>query len=976
MREVPAAYRGWGLAPVLSIGRMRATAWEYYAREVAGGLEDYYAGVGESPGIWSGRGAAAAEIAGVVRAEALGVAFGEARHPLSGAPLGLPWRTPDGVTGFDATFSAPKSVSVLFALGGAEVRVAVRAAHIAAVEDAGLAYLEDHAALTRRGHNGVMVTDTEGLVIARFEHRTSRAGDPQLHSHCLILNRVRDPADGSWRALDGRALYLEAKAAGVIYQAALRAELTRRLGVAWGPVTKHGQAELAGMPAGVLETFSKRAAQVEAAAEAKVAELEVALARPLDADERGRISRLAVLDTRPAKDHAPVDDRTLYGRWAAELRDCGREPATLLRRVFDAPTRVMPRSTEQQPAHLAGVVLAEVTGERATFARRDIAQVIARHLDVGDGGGAAKMRSRVEALTDALVARREVVCLQAPERLEAPAALVRRDGWSVWDAPQQVRYTTTEVLAIEARILHAAATGLAARVGVVDPAVLEQALAAEPRRLAVEQHGALRLLTGRGRRVEVLIGPAGSGKTTMLRVAARAWEAAGHPVIGLTHTAVAAGVLRSEAGVVAETLAKFLHWQAQNTTPPRWRLDREHVVIVDEAGMVNTRQLDRLVELVRRRGAKLVLVGDDRQLGAVRAPGGMLPALAESLGASELRQTHRFTHRWEATALAQLHRRDGAWLEAFRAHGRLHGGSQARARHGCFLGWWNAQQHGRDAIMLAADQHSVTELANRARAARVAAGQVSRFGLSVRPEAGVQIIGIGDLIETRHNHRGLRYGQGPQDWVRNHDRWHVADLDARHGTLTVEHARHQGRVILPRDYVAAHVRLGYASTIASAQGVTVDEAHVQVGSTMYANELYTAMSRGREANHAYVVCEPDHAAHTHGQPAAPSPVEVVARVAIRERPDWAAHSVLRRTMDHPERPEIVAARMAEVARTLSRTPPSVDRKALEAYRDHLAASVQPPELTRAATRQPKRPPVLARELPGLVYEPPGLGLER
>ena len=153
------------------------------------------------------------------------------------------------------------------------------------------------------------------------------------------------------------------------------------------------------------------------------------------------------------------------------------------------------------------------------------------------------------------------------------------------------------------------------------------------------------------------------------------------------------------------------------------------------------------------------------------------------------------------------------------------------------------------------------------------------FGLEVRTEHGAQRIGIGDLIETRRNHRGLRYGPGPQDWVRNHDRWHVVDLDARTGTLTVEHARHQGRITLPGDYVAQHVRLGYASTVASAQGVTVDEAHVQVTETMYANELYTGLSRGRDANHAYVVCEPDHTAHAHGQPGAPSPVEVLARVA-------------------------------------------------------------------------------------------------
>src|SRR6266545_7334459 len=230
MRESPEPRRGPGVTapgvtPVLSIGVMKARAFEYYAREVAAGLEDYYAGTGEAPGVWTGRGAEAAGIAGEATGESLERAFGDASHPESGEQLGRPWREPDGVIGYDATFSAPKSVSVLFAIGGPEVRAEVRAAHVAAVEEAGLAYLEDHAALTRRGRNGVMVTDTEGLVVARFEHRTSRALDPQLHSHCLILNKVRDARDGSWRALHGRPLFDEAKTAGMLYQGGLRAEL-------------------------------------------------------------------------------------------------------------------------------------------------------------------------------------------------------------------------------------------------------------------------------------------------------------------------------------------------------------------------------------------------------------------------------------------------------------------------------------------------------------------------------------------------------------------------------------------------------------------------------------------------------------------------------------------------------------------------------------------------------------------------------
>src|SRR6266487_2493392 len=236
--------------------------------------EPLHAAGGTAPGVWTGRGAAAAGISGEVSGEALERAFGEACHPDSGEPLGRPWREPDGVIGYDATFSAPKSVSVLFAIGGPELRAEIRAAHVAAVEDAGLAYLEDHAAFTRRGRNGGMITDTDGLVIARFEHRTSRALDPQLHSHCLVLNKVRDAHDGSWRALHGRPLFEEAKTAGMLYQAALRAELTRRLGVAWGPVSEHGQAELAGIPRQLLARFSTRATEVEAAAEAKIAELE------------------------------------------------------------------------------------------------------------------------------------------------------------------------------------------------------------------------------------------------------------------------------------------------------------------------------------------------------------------------------------------------------------------------------------------------------------------------------------------------------------------------------------------------------------------------------------------------------------------------------------------------------------------------------------------------------------------------------
>ena len=799
-----------------------------------------------------------------------------------------------------------------------------------------------------------MVLDTEGLVVARFEHRTSRALDPQLHSHCLILNKVRDPRDGSWRALDGRALYAEAKTAGVLYQAALRAELTGRLGVAWGPVSEHGQSELVGMPEDVLARFSTRTAQVDAAAQAKVRELETALGRSLEPDERRRVSRLAVLATRAAKTHDAQPDHALHARWAEETRALGYEPAALTTQAL----RPVARQWPPQP----GRVLDEVTAQRATFARRDVVQALARRLDMSPRTTAAQVRIEVEALADAVLARREVVCLQAPERAEAPPTMMRRDGWSVWDRPQQVRYTTREMLGVEARILHAAEVGRVAGVGVVEPGLLGRVLAGEPRVLGADQLEALVELTSRGRGVDVVVGPAGAGKTSMLRIAARAWHGSGHHVIGVTHTAVAADVLRREASIGAETVAKFLDWHDHDAIPAGWALSARHVVIVDEAGMVGTRHLDRLVAFAQAKGAKVVLVGDDRQLGAIRSPGGMFAALAEGLGALELHQTHRFTHPWEGTALGQLRRGEAGWLSAFGAHGRIHGGSEAVASRELFERWWDAHRSGVDTIMLAPDHRHASALAGRARAARVAAGQVTPGGVRVATETGTQTIGVGDQIETRRNHRGLRYGPDAGDHVRNHDRWHVIAVDEAAGTLTVEHQRHQARLTLPGDYVATQVRLAYATTIAAAQGLTVDQTHVLVTPATYKNELYVALSRGRHANHAYAISEPDaDRDHPQREPGGTqTPSEVLARVAQHERPDWAAHSVLRRNLTHPEHPDVVHARTQDVTRLLDTTPPGSEHDALDAYRDRLTDLARDPELPPPEVPTvPALPPPLA-----------------
>ncbi len=243
-------------ADVLSIAKLAAGQQNYYLNAVAKGVEDYYTARGEVPGRWVGSGAPDVGLGGrVADADLHAVLSGV--DPVSGRVLaGCGRRVP----GFDATFSAPKSVSLLYALGDIETRAAAVAAHEAAV-DAALGYLERHAAKGRRGHGGIVQVETGGFVAAAFRHRTSRLGDPQLHTHVLIANMAKG-VDGQWGALDGRLLYLHKRTAGYLYQAQLRANLVRGLGVEWSPVRK-GMAELAGIPQAVLRAFSRRRAEIE-----------------------------------------------------------------------------------------------------------------------------------------------------------------------------------------------------------------------------------------------------------------------------------------------------------------------------------------------------------------------------------------------------------------------------------------------------------------------------------------------------------------------------------------------------------------------------------------------------------------------------------------------------------------------------------------------------------------------------------------
>src|SRR5215218_4617758 len=325
---------------VLSIAKLTPGQEGYYERSVAAGLDDYYAGRGESPGVWTGRGAKALELEGLVHEGELGRLI-RGRHPQTEKELRRHYR-PRWITveridpfsgerslevkklapvaGFDLVFSVLKSVLLQQALGDEETRRAVNEAHTAAWQ-AALAYLEDEACVVRRGTGGIAREHGEGFVAAAYQHRTSRAQDPHLHTHVIVANMARRPSDGKWRALDGEAILKTYRlAAGYLYQAHLRGELSRRLGVEWE--TPHKRlADLKGVPRSVIDEFSTRRAQV---------------VEHMDEHATSGFwaAQIAAVDTRDRKEHA--DLARLRDDWRARAAEHGlgrAELAATMRRV-------------------------------------------------------------------------------------------------------------------------------------------------------------------------------------------------------------------------------------------------------------------------------------------------------------------------------------------------------------------------------------------------------------------------------------------------------------------------------------------------------------------------------------------------------------------------------------------------------------------------------------------------------------------
>ncbi|MGQ0631521.1 MAG: MobF family relaxase [Sporichthyaceae bacterium] len=887
---------------------LRHTACGDCARDAATPLTSYYADSGYPAGRWlgaglagfdAGRGLAAST---VVTEDAMGAVFGRGHDPVSETPLGRAYptyrsaderiadaaaRLPDtlaepdrqaavavierrerarpvraAVAGFDLTFTVPKSASVLWAIGDDPTRQAVTDAHHEAV-GAVLHLIEDRFLHTRIGANSCAQVSTSGMVAAAFDHWDTRTGDPNLHTHVVIANKVQGP-DGKWRSVDGQALYHAAVTCSEVYDDLLADALATRLSVCWSVRDRGARRspafEVDGIDDALLAVFSGRSVQVDAHLRALLAGFADTHDREPTRREVLRLRQQATLTSRPDKSVAPL--RELFTRW--------RETATAItgRRPEQIATGALqgapPAATAGQVAaevveDLANATLSGIAERRSTWTRPNLLAEAARASRL------MRMSSPVErvALLDRVVAAALARCvaLDAPELFNSPARFRRADGTSAFTRVDEHAYTTEAVLAAEARLLTATESTDAPRVPEDELATAARRIppGASGRRLTADQQAAVGSIATSGRRLDVLVGPAGTGKTRTLRAVRTAWEQAhgAGSVIGLAPSANAAAELAAALGIGCENTAKWLHESRQAEPAPKWCLHAGQLLVIDEASMVSTPDLDALLAQVGAAGAKAVLVGDHQQLDAVGA-GGAFGLLAEQTSSLHLTALWRFRNRWEANATQDLRAGRPDALDAYAEHSHLHGGPAELMIERAYAAWNTDLAAGRSAVLLAADRNTVTALNTRAHDDRVSAGLVRPDGITLADDTSA---GRGDVVVTRRNDRRIPTPDGGH--VRNGALWRITEthpdgsLDVtplpRPGADSPDPAG--GSLRLPGDYVRQNVELGYAATVHRAQGMTVDHSHVLVHAGMSRQQLYVAMTRGRTANHAYVAVD-------------------------------------------------------------------------------------------------------------------------
>jgi len=800
---------------VTKIGRGNA---KYWIEAVAEGGEDYYTKPGERPGEWIGGLASEVGLGGEVDREAyFRLLAGE--HAVDGRSLvrrppprifvdaSGRTRKKEPILGHDVRFSAPKSVSLLWAIGSAEAQREVEEAVDHAVR-AAYAHLEREACFVQRGKGGTEIERGAGFVGMAFLHRSSRAGDPALHVHVVTANMTRAASDGKWLSLANprrqNPLLREAKSTGYVFQAELRAELTRRLAVRWGPVV-NGHADLEGIPRAVIDHFSRRRNEI-------VEEME------RHGTTSAAAAEVAAYRTRDAKDYGVDPDRQ-RADWRAAAAEFDLTEANIARRVGGArhrePRPIGPRDLD--------AALGSLEATHSHFDRRDLLCAIADRM--GEGAAVDELERAVEQV----LAGEGVVCVHRGEGLLGTSY-----------------FTTPRLWEMEQKVMRSAAEGEDAGAAVVGTPALERVLAGHPY-LSDEQTEMVRRITAGGERIVTVAARPGTGKTTALKAAREAWSEAGVRGIGVATARSASGEL-ADAGVPSMSITALLIRCEEARSRGHRPLPAGTVIVMDESSTTSTPHMAALVELVEECRGKMVLIGDPRQIGAV-GPGGLYGRLTTVCEPAVLTAIRRQRDPDDRRIVELAHEGRGSdALDLLRVRDRLViADTLEESLDAMALDWHRSFAAGEDAMMIARRVRDVAELNARARALLRSEGRLASPGVTV----GGEDFAVGDRLVTRVNNRE----------VSNRERWEVIGIDADESHLMLERIGGDGRnVVLAPGYLERRadngdpaVQHAYASTTYGMQSRTVDSAFALADAGIAREDFLVAVSRARGATTVYGV---------------------------------------------------------------------------------------------------------------------------
>ena len=796
---------------------------------------------------------------------------------------------------FDLTISLSKSISIFHASLGENARLARQAgdqqgdqywsALVTEVDGmiwqavhAGFGYFQREAGYTRTGSHNTRVHGQEtgqwheaGLAVAHWLQHTSRDGDMQLHVHSQIAHVAWTRTDGKWRAPDSLGYNEHVGAVAAIVSQHLEEALTARFGLEWAARDDGHGFEIAGVSGQMMRLFSSRRESITADLRARATRFEQRYGRKPSQRELAHLAQASNFTTRTAK-HGTLDVAESHAGWADKLaRTLGVSLASVAPSVWHAATGTVLTDLELSRAAQKAVALAQQ--EKSTWTRGDVIKYLGRVLP-RSGMNPAAAAALLEDLADRALASEfePVLCLEAPEPAEVPRSLLRADGRSVYRRHGGTRYATRTQLAMEERMLtqahgsgaprltraqaaHALGVGLAQ----LDDALTGHTPHADAPRARTglredQAAAALSVLTD-GTRVSVINAPAGSGKTHVLTEIGKAWaESELGPVVGITAAQSARNTLA--AGVpVSYNSAQFLgHLPGRRGARGPVETGPAPLLLIDEASTMPGPDLADLITYAQAHDGKVILAGDTSQLQAVGSGGGM-SLLADALGYARLAEPARFRADWEQHASLRLRDGDTTVLAEYDQHGRIHGGDPEQMMDAAAATYVALAAGGTDTLLMAAEHTLRRELSRRIRDDLITLGIVAP-GPVVRIADGATA-SPGDLITATRNDHSLEAGQ-PGRTLANGDLLRIEAVTA--SGLVVRRALDADpatgrRRWTDRTFLYQHFRdaeLGYAVTDHVAQGRTVHTGLAVITGTEDRQHAYVALSRGTDANHAYV----------------------------------------------------------------------------------------------------------------------------